>query len=310
MKKSLLLCLFFTLLCFTKSFSQPVMWFEGFETSDTANLPQGWTKWNISTNIIEDNWNWTVRDTGTSIPGLANATAKSHSGLKSVGVTWYAGLDTGGMSSNISDAWLVTRRIENVPSDGFLTFWVTGGTPNFSDSLQIWISSVDSIPLNILSDPGNYIQTLQFVGTPYGLYVENFVDLQPHSGQTVWVAFRYHQNVSQDGFFVQLDDVTVFGTVSITQIGTNIPDKFALGQNYPNPFNPVTKIKFDIAKNSNVKLTVFNSLGQVVKDIYNGHKPAGYYEAEFDASNLSSGTYYYRLETDNFVETKKMMVIK
>ncbi len=107
-----------------------------------------------------------------------------------------------------------------------------------------------------------------------------------------------------------MDDVEYSGTVGISQIGSNVPIRFALGQNYPNPFNPTTKINFDLAKTSNVKLTVFNSLGQMVMNIFDGQRPAGTYQAEFDGSSLSSGTYYYRLETDFYTDTKKMQLIK
>ncbi|HAY34844.1 MAG TPA: hypothetical protein DCY06_12000 [Bacteroidetes bacterium] len=89
-----------------------------------------------------------------------------------------------------------------------------------------------------------------------------------------------------------------------------IPEKFSLNQNYPNPFNPNTKISFDLARSSNVNLTVFNSVGQKVMSLFEGYKPAGSYIATFDGSSLASGTYYYRLETDFFTETKKMQLIK
>ncbi|MBK8981760.1 MAG: T9SS type A sorting domain-containing protein [Ignavibacteria bacterium] len=96
----------------------------------------------------------------------------------------------------------------------------------------------------------------------------------------------------------------------MTQTGTNIPEKFALNQNYPNPFNPDTKISFDLARSSNVKLTVFNSVGQKVMNIFEGNRSAGSYIATFDGSSLSSGVYFYRLETDYYTETKKMQLIK
>ena len=108
----------------------------------------------------------------------------------------------------------------------------------------------------------------------------------------------------------QMQDIFVGVPGSVQQIGTNIPENFALNQNYPNPFNPSTTIRFDLAKNTNVNLVVYNSLGQEVNRVFDGHKQAGSYEAVFDASGLSSGTYYYRLTTDYFVETKKMVVVK
>ncbi len=89
-----------------------------------------------------------------------------------------------------------------------------------------------------------------------------------------------------------------------------IPNNFLLEQNYPNPFNPVTKIQFKLPKESNINLSVFNMLGQLVTTIYSGKLDAGTHFVEFDGSDLPSGIYFYRLEADNFVQTKKMTLMK
>ncbi len=91
---------------------------------------------------------------------------------------------------------------------------------------------------------------------------------------------------------------------------TNIPKTFALEQNYPNPFNPVTVIKFQIPSSEFVTVKVFDVLGKEVSVIVNENKEPGYYEAAFDGSNLASGLYFYRIEAGDFVETKKMMLVK
>ncbi|HWQ82170.1 MAG TPA: T9SS type A sorting domain-containing protein [Ignavibacteria bacterium] len=96
----------------------------------------------------------------------------------------------------------------------------------------------------------------------------------------------------------------------IKLISTEIPDKFKLGQNYPNPFNPVTNIKFEVPSTSNVVLKVYSSTGKEVSTIVNGLYRTGIYEATFDASGLSSGVYFYKLITDKFTQTKKMIVLK
>ncbi|MCE1165315.1 MAG: T9SS type A sorting domain-containing protein, partial [Bacteroidetes bacterium] len=96
----------------------------------------------------------------------------------------------------------------------------------------------------------------------------------------------------------------------IKNLSSEIPSAYKLGQNYPNPFNPVTNIRFELPSASNVLLKVFNSAGMEVSTIANGHYGAGVYEASFDASNLSSGVYFYRLITDRYSDTKKMMVVK
>jgi len=287
--------------------SQPVIWTEGFETTLPNNLPPGWAYFDNRGNNIGPDTNWTVRDSGSLVPGVNQIRrARSYTGLRSAGVAWVVG-----DSINIADAWMVTRRIRNVPSDGLLQFYATGGTPTLLDSMQIWVSTTDSTPSSFLANPNNYNQSISFPPNPiYAQFTDYYVDLIPYAGQNVFIGFRYYIDVSNDGVFVQVDDVSLLGTVGISQNGTNIPSKFALNQNYPNPFNPTTKINFDLAKSSNVNLTVYNSLGQVVEKIFEGFKPAGSYQATFNGSTLSSGVYYYRLETDFFTETKKMQLIK
>lgn len=89
-----------------------------------------------------------------------------------------------------------------------------------------------------------------------------------------------------------------------------IPDVFSLDQNYPNPFNPSTTIRFGVPEAADVKLEVFNMLGQRVATLVNESKDAGFYNVAFDASSLSSGMYIYRLQSGSFVETRKLMLIK
>ncbi|NOY57647.1 MAG: T9SS type A sorting domain-containing protein, partial [Calditrichaeota bacterium] len=89
-----------------------------------------------------------------------------------------------------------------------------------------------------------------------------------------------------------------------------LPQGFALEQNYPNPFNPTTNINFSLGKVTNVELTVFNVLGQKVATLVNQRMPAGTYDVTWDASNVTSGLYFYIMKAGNFTVTRKMMVIK
>ena len=102
-----------------------------------------------------------------------------------------------------------------------------------------------------------------------------------------------------------------------------LPTEFSLSQNYPNPFNPSTKIKYTIPnvtlgsssraesrEEGFVTLRVYDVLGNEVTTLVNEEKPAGSYEVEFNASNLSSGIYFYKLSAGSFTETKKMTVLK
>jgi Secretion system C-terminal sorting domain/Protein of unknown function (DUF1565) len=101
--------------------------------------------------------------------------------------------------------------------------------------------------------------------------------------------------------------------ISIPVVAIGIPDVFALRQNYPNPFNPSTTIQYDLPENGKVTLTIYNSLGQTVGTLVNQKQVAGAYDVKFNASNLASGVYLYRVTvegTKNFVMTKKMILMK
>ena len=89
-----------------------------------------------------------------------------------------------------------------------------------------------------------------------------------------------------------------------------IPYNFSLGQNYPNPFNPNTQINFSIGEAGVVSLTVYNAIGEMIKELINGNMSEGIHSINFDASELKSGIYFYKLVTSNFRETKKMALVK
>lgn len=98
--------------------------------------------------------------------------------------------------------------------------------------------------------------------------------------------------------------------VAVDPVGGVLPSAFALEQNYPNPFNPATTIKFSIPKNGLVQLKVFDVTGSEVASLVNGELNAGSYKADFNASQLGSGVYFYKLVADGYSETKKMILIK
>jgi hypothetical protein len=95
-----------------------------------------------------------------------------------------------------------------------------------------------------------------------------------------------------------------------------MPTEFALYQNYPNPFNPTTKILFSLPQQSSVSLKIYNILGELAAELINNQSyDAGFYEVNFDGSQLASGIYLYKLQTSSsgrqpFVEIKKMLLIK
>lgn len=113
--------------------------------------------------------------------------------------------------------------------------------------------------------------------------------------------------VNLDTINFYLDTISVIG---VRTINTKVPDKYNLFQNYPNPFNPSTRIKFAIDKSSPVQLTVYDILGREVAKLVDEKLSAGNYEVIFNADNLSSGIYFYRLTAGSFTDTKKMVVLK
>ena len=88
------------------------------------------------------------------------------------------------------------------------------------------------------------------------------------------------------------------------------PDKFELNQNYPNPFNPSTQLSYDLKTDGNVKLTVFNLVGQSVRVLVDGYQTAGYYEVTFDANDLPAGIYLYKLQVGDYSSVKSMTLVK
>jgi len=107
--------------------------------------------------------------------------------------------------------------------------------------------------------------------------------------------------------WVQLNGGVITGNNSISSV---VPETYRLEQNYPNPFNPTTNLKFSITKQGLVSLKVFDILGKEVSTLVNEVMRPGVYEFNFNAGNLSSGTYFYRLEVNGFIQTKKMQLIK
>jgi len=101
--------------------------------------------------------------------------------------------------------------------------------------------------------------------------------------------------------------ITGFSNPSVTNL---IPDNFSLKQNYPNPFNPSTVISYSIPKSGLVTLKVYDVIGKEVASLINEVKTSGSYEYQFNGSGLSSGVYFYRLESGNFSDIKKMFLLK
>jgi hypothetical protein len=126
--------------------------------------------------------------------------------------------------------------------------------------------------------------------------------------------YSYKDKIPTPGTYVyRLKQIDFDGTVSYSdevEIDVTGPKDFTLYQNYPNPFNPTTTIKFALPVDSNVKINVYNSLGQLVETLVDGEMQSGYHEVIFNASRYSSGVYLYQLQAGEYVSVKKMLLLK
>ena len=160
-----------------------------------------------------------------------------------------------------------------------------------------------------------YDTTVTKLAISYQEIVENVFDGAPNHGATVVLSLSATDRI--DTVDVSGSDrviyVNQYQYLSIENEG--IPDAFVLHDNYPNPFNPTTQIRFDLPKNDNVNLTIYNMLGQKVKVFSINNISAGYHQITWDATNdigdpVSAGVYLYQLQTSEFVKTKKMILLK
>ena len=116
------------------------------------------------------------------------------------------------------------------------------------------------------------------------------------------------ENEAGWGEYSEIRNIDILTT--ITEPVADVPDEFGLDQNYPNPFNPATEIGFRLPEASDVRLEIFDSLGRRVTTLVDNQMPAGTHQVTFDAGNLSSGVYIYRIRAGEFTETRSMMFVK
>jgi hypothetical protein len=121
--------------------------------------------------------------------------------------------------------------------------------------------------------------------------------------------------IAGDGYLPSLGGISYIQkflstTTGIKELPLGVPETFALSQNYPNPFNPKTNIRFEIPSTMDVSIKVYNTLGEEVAVLISRRMSPGVYETDWDANGLPSGVYFYRFQTETFVETKKMLLIR
>ena len=139
-------------------------------------------------------------------------------------------------------------------------------------------------------------------GTTNNITNYEFNDLKLNTGKYQYRLKQIDHNGNFEYFYLN----------GFVEVG--VPEKFNISQNYPNPFNPVTKIDFDLPFDSKVQISLYDITGRELKSLINEQRTAGYHTLQFNATDLSSGIYFYRIITKSFakdfVMTKKMAVVK
>ena len=218
------------------------------------------------------------------------------------GATWGSTtIDTTGVigKANFDMLWLIGQR--NVDGTGSDTVTASGATMMNPVAMPAGFSEITHTiaigPIDAAHDDKQIcIDSCWF---PSGVWLW----ASPSAGSVIpeWGG-PYCYQISADG-------------TDVNRLGDMLPTEWSLGQNYPNPFNPTTEIAFDVPSRSHVTLAVYNVLGQHVTDLADEVFAPGRYTADWDGtsqsgSSVASGVYFYRLETENYIETKKMMLLK
>jgi hypothetical protein len=211
--------------------------------------------------------------------------------------------------STIND-WIITPQLVGVQSGDKISFYAGAIGGSFPDSLRVLVSTTDTNPASFTTQL-DYFQ----VAGPIGNWTKYQYDISAFAGQNIYVAIvYYHLNggitgSASDNIWVDHFEWIGSGIVGIED-DPAVVTTYKLDQNYPNPFNPSTIIRYQIPKASDVKLSVYNVLGQEVAVLVNTLQSPGIYEVSFDAGGLSSGIYFYRLQAGEVMQTRRMLLTR
>ena len=206
-----------------------------------------------------------------------------------------------GKAINNSDIFIHPKRLmydsTRIDSFSLETFWIynNGGSNliinNYSHTNNAY--SVLNLTTPLLLEPDDSTTIIvKFAPPSIGLFSDTLK--------------LFSNDIDEKNSYVYLSGVGI----NVTGVKENYPLQFMLYQNYPNPFNPTTSIKYSLPRVAFVKLQLFNIYGQLVQTLVNEQKMPGTHEIKFNASQYSSGVYFYRLQAENFVTTKKLLLIK
>jgi hypothetical protein len=240
--------------------------------------------------------------------------------------------------ANFQTEWNDTATVDKI----YLSSWMNTRTTKMFANKTTWPGISESGNLNVDPGYGSSILDVLYSGKGNGLgLLEYFKEIRTGVTPTDWWGYQITQvgsavdwvptwplpeatdmkytnaslkTGSTDG--LPIGDPNWFGiTTAVAKTSAKVPTAFSLSNAYPNPFNPTTNIAFTVAKSENVRLVVFNILGQQIKTLVNGVMKAGSYTATWNGkdefgSSVASGIYFYRLESQSFNSTKKMILMK
>ncbi len=207
------------------------------------------------------------------------------------------------ISNNYGDTWQDAGTVE---SHKYVYVAIGRISPNYY--VKLFLNDAHALVFYVSSDLLNWQEggkiSANNASIDYaGSYIELKCDVENEFLTTAWIDNR---TGNSEIFYGKADLPELVGVKS----NNEIPTEFVLQQNYPNPFNPTTTISFALPQQANVTITVYNSLGEEVAELINREMNAGFQSVNFDASNLSSGLYFYKIDAGNFVDVKKMLLIK
>lgn len=273
---------------------------------------------------------WTAISTGTvgQIREMAICKSNPQVMYATSGANVFKSTNRGQTFTNVGGGGLPGRVITSVyvhpdSSDvAILTFsgFGAGKIYKTTNGAANWVNISGNLPDSPVNDgmiyyPGT-ATSVYLVAMDIGVFMTNnygasWVELADGLPNTVAMHLDYNQSANK--LRIGTHGRGVYEITNLTGIASNIgeiPSDFMLKQNYPNPFNPSTTISYNIAKKERVSLKVYDMMGKELYTLVNRTQDAGVYNIVFNAAPLSSGVYFYKLETENFTDTKKMIIVK
>lgn len=286
-------------------------------TSLTGNVNIEYTSNNGSTwNVIQNNVPATSREYSWTVPYIAYTNQAKVRILNSSNLSEGDTSDAAFKIILTYNAFSVISppsftAIETSPSSSAINRFVWGSTgthPSFRYKFKIRKIGAGAVDFIYDSDNGGTDTAISLRNS----FLDSLALLIGTTGDSIRCAWRgwayngYDSAQTGNSFIVTLKRTGV----GINLISSIVPEKFNLENNYPNPFNPSTIIKFDVSKLQDIKISIYDLLGRQVETLVNEKLQPGKYQISFNGVNYSSGIYYYKMETQNFVQTKKMLLLK